>query len=274
MKKNIIRSILGFSVLGLVLAFQNCSNAKFTTEIDQASLLASGDAGGTGGTGDDGSCRTTTVDANTIVKVLFVVDTSGSNVGEGGQVATDPKKAWRYSALNGFISRYSSKSNFHYGLITFQGSSAKAQIRVNNVAAFSNNSSVVDAGMSGFMATSDTGYTPYKAALSAAKNLIQSDLSANSSQNANYVVVMVSDGQATDYRSPDDIIPDASSIKNLAPSRISLNSIYYYSSSYNEVHTKYLRNLSSIGGGAFITANSNSTLNIDDVINVPSSGCQ
>jgi Mg-chelatase subunit ChlD len=270
MKTNTIRSMLGFTALGLglVLGFQNCSNAKFTTEVDQSSLLASGDAG------DDSSCRPTTVDANTIVKVLFVVDTSGSNAGESGQVATDPQKTWRHSALNGFISRYSSKSNFHYGLITFQNSSAKAQIRVNNVAAFSNSASVVDSGMNSFMATKDEGYTPYKAALSAAKSLIQSDINANSAQKANYVLVMVSDGQATDYKSPDDIIPDASSIKNLAPSRISLNSIYYYSNSYVETQTKYLRNLSSIGGGAFITANSNTTLNIDDVIKVPSSGCQ
>lgn len=281
---------MGFSILSLIFAFQNCSNAKFTNQNGADMLLSiggndngGGGSGGGGGDnstgsggngGNDGSCRPTEVVSTKTVKVLFLVDTSGSNLSEGRTLGTDPQKKWRQTTLNGFINKYSSKSNFHYGLITFQGSSAKAQIASGGKAVFTNSLAEVQNGVTQFMNTDDAGKTPYKAALNAAKAVIQEDLAVNSSQQISYVLVMVSDGQATDYGSPAEIIPDAHSIKNLAPSQISLNSVYYYSSKMREEETKYLRNLSTIGGGSFITANSNTVLNIDDVIRVPGTSCQ
>ncbi|WP_413288464.1 hypothetical protein [Bdellovibrio sp. HCB337] len=269
MKMNSTKMYLGFALLTLVLAFQNCSNAKFTSQVDSEAIL-----NGTTGGDDPNACRPTMVDSNKIIKVLFVVDTSGSNEGEGGSVASDPNKAWRSASISAFLNRYSGKSNFYYGLTTFQGSSSKAHIKIGGSAGFSNDAATVQSGYNSFMATSDTGSTPYKAALNLAKSMISADLSANAAQKASYVMIMISDGQATDYRSPNDVIPDASSIKNLAPSQISLNSVYYYSKNLDVSQTQYLKNISSIGEGSFITANSNQVLSIDDVVKVPSSNCQ
>lgn len=268
MKINSNKMSLGFALLTLVLAFQNCSNAKFTPQVDSDAIL-----NGTTG-GDDSSCRPTMVDSTKIVKVLFVVDTSGSNEGEGGAVATDPKKKWRSASISAFLNRYSGKSNFQYGLTTFQGTSSKAHIKIGGTAGFTNDMAIVQAGYNSFLATTDTGNTPYKAALSLAKSIIANDLSVNAADKAMYVMVMISDGQATDYRSPDEVIPDASAIKNLAPEQITLNSVYYYSQSLDASKTNYLKNISTIGEGSFITANSSQVLNIEDVVQVPSAGCK
>src|SRR5207253_6210232 len=125
MKINIIKSLLGLSFLSMVLVFQNCSKARFTPDADPNIL--NGVTGGVGvNGGDDSNCSPQTSSAAKIVKILFVVDTSGSNAGEGGEVPTDPGKKWRSGTINNFINAYSAKTNFQYGLITFQGTSARA----------------------------------------------------------------------------------------------------------------------------------------------------
>jgi len=273
MKINSMHSVLGMTFLSLVLVFQNCSNAKFTSEIDP-NALNSVTGVGDDGHGDDPNCHATTVNGSQIVKVLFVVDASGSNRGEGGEVPTDPNKTWRSGTMNNFINAYKARSNFYYGMITFQDSSAKPQIKVNNKGAFTNDMNVVDAGMASFNANADGGSTPYKAALSMAKSIIAADLAANAAQKAAYVMVMVSDGMAKDYSSPDQVIPDAKAIRDLAPGQVSLNTVYYYPNAFDESQTKYLRNIASAGGGQFLTANSSQVLKIDDVIQVPGMSCQ
>lgn len=144
---------------------------------------------------------------------------------------------------------------------------------VNGTPGFSNDMNVVDSGYANFLATPDSGSTPYKAALSMAKNIISADFMENASQNASYVMVMVSDGQAKDYKSPDEVIPDAKALTAVAPGQVSLNSVYYYSTILDDSQTLYLRNISSVGGGSFIIANSNEVLSINDTIQLPPSSC-
>lgn len=267
--KPVIKSLVGVLFLSLMLTFQNCSKARFTTDATLGAL--NGVAGNGNGGGNDQSCHPHSVTGNKIVKVLFVIDTSGSNQGTDG---TDPNKKWRSATMSNFINQYKEKSNFYYGLITFQGSTAKEQIKVNGTAVFSNDLTVVQSGYESFMNTADGGSTPYKAALKMAQNMISADLAANADQKASYVMVMVSDGQAKDYTDASQVIPDAKAIENLAPNQISLNSVYYFSKVFAESETKYLRNISSVGGGAFIIANSNQVLSVEDVIQLPATGCQ
>jgi hypothetical protein len=273
MKYNLVKSpikmVAGILALSLVLSFQNCSKARFASEVSSSALNSlTGNSGG-----NDPSCGTNSVTENKIVKVLFIMDTSGSNEGSFFSEGTDPNKKWRSATFNNFIDQYKSKSNFYYGLITFQGVEARAQIKVNGVAGFTNDMAVVNSGYNSFMSTTDYDATPYKAALGMAATMIKGDLAVNASQKASYVVVMVSDGQATDYQSPDDVIPDVQAIVDLAPNQISLNGVYYYSSVLKDSETTYLKNISKVGGGSFITANSNQVLSINDVIQIPSSGC-
>jgi len=287
MKFNYTKLALGVIFFSLVLGFQNCSNTKFTTDLASNSLNAAtgGNDPAIGGSnvsngGDDPTCRPTTVSTSSIVKVLFVVDASGSN--DTGSDATDPQKKWRLSTLNNFISTYSKNKNFYFGLISFQDTSGKVHIQMNNQAVFTNDMNLVNAGVASFTKNNDGGNTPYRAALAMTKDVISADLAANPNQNAAYVTVMISDGQATDYDSPADVIPDAKAIRNLAPGQISLNSIFYYpavsgvtpSAEELEDATAYLRNIATVGGGQLLTAESNSILNIDNVIQVPGMSCQ
>lgn len=260
----LINSIFGV-IFGLFLiSFQNCSKAHFVADPNVSSLNS------TNG-GDDSTCRPNTMTSNKIIKVLFVVDTSGSNAGANG---TDLNKRWRSETITDFINQYSGKTNFHYGLITFQGSSAKGHILVNGTAGFSNDMTVVQSGYDSFMNTADSGSTPYKAALLMAKNTISADLAANPAQKASYVMLMISDGQAKDYSSPDQVIPDAKAIVAVAPEQVALNSVYYYSSAFDDSQTTYLRNISTVGKGSFIVANSNQVLSVNDVIQLPPTNCQ
>ncbi|MGZ3795827.1 MAG: VWA domain-containing protein [Pseudobdellovibrionaceae bacterium] len=257
------RSLFAIFFSLFIFGFQNCSKARFSA--DASANLSSL------GTGNDSGCRANLVTNNKIIKVLFVVDTSGSNsqIPDG----TDPNKKWRSATFNNFIHQYSGKTNFYYGLITFQGSSAKEQIVVNGSGAFTNDMTIVQSGYDSFMNTVDGGSTPYKAALTMARQIIAADVAANASQNASYVMLMVSDGMAKDYNSPDEVIPDANAIMAVAPGQVSLNSVYYYSTDFEDSETAYLRNISKVGNGSFIIANSNQVLSINDVIQLPATGC-
>ncbi|MFZ3229104.1 MAG: VWA domain-containing protein [Pseudobdellovibrio sp.] len=217
------------------------------------------------------ACHTQLINTVRTVKILFLIDTSGSNDGSTG---TDSGKKWRSNVLQTFINSYKSKPNIYYGLATFQGDSVKSHILVNNTSAFTNNLSLVDKGIQSFRTTPDQDTTPYKPALILAKKMISDDLKITNSKDTLYYVVMISDGGATDYIGPDYIIPDINNVVSLAPKQISMNSVYYYGSFNDASQTKYLQNIANIGQGNFITANSSESLKIDDILTVPTTVCQ
>lgn len=294
MRSNFIRFVFFMTSVLLVLVFQNCSQPSFT-ELASKSAVSESGTGSAQDTGlpndpsspnatDSGTCVPTSVTSNSVVKVLFVVDASGSNVMNVGGPGTDPDKAWRLATLNNFIDSYKNRANFNFGLISFKRDSATPHIQSNGKAIFTNNITVVSAGVTSFKNTEDVGATPYKAALAMTKDIIANDLSVNAAQKATYVVVLISDGQPTDYSSPEEVIPDVAAIRALAPSRVSLNSVFYYpATSHIEpmfleemiaTATKYLTNVATAGGGKFIKALTNEVLNIDNTVVVPGMSCQ
>jgi len=280
-KNKTVRTLLFLFVgFGLFGGFQNCSKVAVSDmKNDSASAAGSPDGtqstngnNGDGNTTNQQNCQTQLIDSLKTVKILFLMDTSGSNTGTDG---TDIGKKWRTQVLQNVISRYQSKSNFYYGLATFQNSSATPQITVDSKAVFSNQMDIVNQGIDRFEATPDDGRTPYQPTLMLAKDLIAQDLAKNPSSETSYVVVMISDGRATDYpNGPDSIIPDAQAVMAVAPKQITLNSVYYYAAAAIATDTPYLQNIAKVGQGNFITANSNESLQIDDVIKVPQTVCK
>lgn len=224
--------------------------------------------------GGDSTCKASQVSENKIVKVLFVVDGSGSNFGANGSLPSDPDKQWRTSTLRDFITQHVANKNFYYGLTLFKGTASKSKIIVNGLPGFSNDRAVVSEGFRSFLNTPDGGNTPYKAALKMAKNIIAMDLEDHASDNASYAVVMISDGHATDYKHAYDVIPDASAIKDLAPDRITLNSVYYSAKKIDASAPQYLKSIAHIGEGAFIVANTKQSLKLEDVIRISVKSCQ
>lgn len=230
--------------------------------------------GGNGTAVTTGICGISQIKADRPLKVLFVVDGSGSNFGASGSEASDPNKKWRSETLGTFIKNHIANKNISYGLTMFKGTTAKSKINIGDDDVFSNNPTVVARGFQAFMDTPDGGNTPYRAALRAAKNMIEEDMQDNVTENASYAVVMVSDGHATDYKNANDVIPDASAIKDLAPERITLNSVYYSADKVDAKAPHYLKNIARIGEGQFVIANTHQELKLDDVIRVAGAICK
>lgn len=239
--------------------FQNCSKVQFS-ELAASSNVQSASV----------QCRTTLVDTNRKVKVLLLVDASGSNQ------ETDPTKRWRAAAINDLVNRYGSKDNFYFSIITFQGLTTTSQIvSTQGNTTFSNQQSEIQYGIAKFMANTDGGGTPYKAALMSAKALIKQDHINNASDNALYTVALISDGAPSDYLLPEEIIPDTKEIVEVVPGRIILNGVFYYNNAVSmaTTNTKYLQNFAAYGQGAFITANSNESLKVDDIMQIQKEIC-
>jgi hypothetical protein len=252
---------LGLILGAQALLYQNCSDAKFTN-VESANLNAK-------------SCQTNLIDSTRPMKILFLVDASGSNNMNGTSPGTDPTKKWRLEAINSLVNRYGTKNNFFFGLVTFQDTSAKAQLRSPaGDGYFSNVQSEVQTGITNFQNNADANNTPYKAALTMAKAMIQQDLKDNASQDAFYSIVMVSDGMPSDYKTANDVIPDVAAITDLAPGRITVNSVFYYNTDAQKAtNTDILKNIATLGKGSFITANSNESINLNDTIKVPQEVC-
>lgn len=270
-----------FGPVGLVLAvcfLVNCQRARLEPQLPVTAVTPPSAPTNTvtrtrAATAAPGVCKASSVKPSNIVKVLFVVDGSGSNFGAAGSVATDPEKKWRTQTLRQFFTRYVEKKNFHFGMTLFKGTSSRSLINVQGEPGFSNERAVVSEGFRSFLSINDGGNTPYKAALKMARNIIAADLQDKNSEQATYAVVMVSDGRATDYKNAHDVIPDASAIKDLAPDRITLNSIYYSSKKLDARAPQYLKSIAQIGEGAFIVANSNESLKLDDVVRFAPVSC-
>lgn len=216
------------------------------------------------------------------VKIIFMLDASGSNKSNGQNPGSDPVKIWRSSAQEKFLEAYPGKINFHYNVSVFNGSQSKSLLNVSSggktvyYSGDITSSGPVIAAINTFKAMSDTGATPYSAALSRIKNLITSDL-ATAAANTKYVIVMLTDGEPTDYgagRDTQAIKDDISDILSLATDRVSLNTVYYNNYQFTAEGESLLKMMAFAGRGTFVKADTNKPkLEIKDVIRVPSSVC-
>lgn len=262
MKLNLLKkySLIG-SVFGILIGFQNCAPSKYSFA-ESASTAAIGKT----------CVPSTTNISNQKVKVLFVLDNSGSNVNNNGRPGTDPEKVWRSGVLNKMIDKYSARSNFNYGLISFKNDSATSIVDARS--GFSGDLSVVRQAVANFENIEDKGSTPYKKALSLAYQMISDDIKSNPNDKSAYSVIFTSDGQPSDYKDPIEVITDATAIMALAPGQIVINSVFYYIDASQKVDLRYLENIATTGNGAMITANSEESIDINDIIQVPSTVCQ
>jgi len=225
--------------------------------------------------GDDGvTCNPSQIRQGNTVKVLFLVDGSGSNFGQYGTSPSDPTKKWRINTLGRFIQTHIGNPNILYNFTLFKGTAAKSFINPQGEPGFSSDPATVEKGFHSIMKLNDGGNTPYKAALKKARNIIAADLQDPASANATYAVVIVSDGHPTDYKQVHDVIPDASAIKSLAPDRITLNSIYYSANKVPASAPQYLKTIANIGAGAFIVASTKKVLNLESSIRISGASCR
>lgn len=325
MNTNIYKMTIILLVAGAnILLFQNCSKKmKFSTATDGSNALNGGGDGtynpgegdgSTGGTGSNGAlppaCTETFEEIQLPVKVLFIVDVSGSNADNTytalADDGTDVNKSWRSNILNQLRSANNS-SFFKYNYVLFRGNDDNANdcnrfgpcggtTTTTDVlmSGFTNDPSVIDVAISAFQNTADKGKTPYKGALLKAKELIKADIDANpNDKTTRYSVIMVTDGHP-DYNlvtkpggdpnlGSDADIPGSigvadslvSGIVSLDSERVNLNTIYYYKpDQYSSTAVTILSSMADAGNGAFLKADTgNATLDLKHTVTVPKTTC-
>lgn len=281
MKKLFTISFLSGAVLLCLIGFQNCSKVSFTTDEIASAAIKNGSTGDNNTGGDDTNCRVDLINTTKNVKVLFLIDTSGSNATNNGAPGTDLGKTWRLNTINNFIDTYGSKPNFEFGFAYFQEAQASSLITSNGHGIFTKNMTEVNQAIADLKAVKDQGYTPYDAALAVVRDMIHYDQVKMAAKDVGYVLVMVSDGTPTNSSYIDtvngmnNLSSDVKSIMAEAPGQISLNTVYLYNQAVPTASQKsYLQKISSLGSGAFIEANSNQTVQISDSVQVPSTVCQ
>ncbi len=107
-----------------------------------------------------------------------MVDTSGSNAGGQGQVATDPGKVLRAGSIEQFYADYGSKANFNWGFVHFQFQSAWSLISSGFGAG-----SIMPGAITQFKAVRRLIPLAYKAAITLSKSIINGDNSADLTLN-------------------------------------------------------------------------------------------
>lgn len=226
---------------------------------------------------------TTTLETTTIpTKMLFIVDTSGSNQSSSNCTrtetsCTDRNKVMRAGSIQTFFNRYGSITHFNWGFLTFQGTSATALINNGNVNSpkFSNAAAMQSAINYFKNNIRDTDSTPYGAALNMANLAITTDPDRNSASQPQYIVVFMSDGMPTDVTSTTSLNNRVRDLVGLLPGRISFNTIYYGGN--NQQAADLMQGMANTGSGKFLNTNTNPTgldFEIRNVINVPVEHCE
>lgn len=194
-----------------------------------------------------------TLDPNLVnqqVKIIFVVDISGSNALEsGGRPATDPTRNRRYGSLDKWLSKRTPNPAEYYTMIEFSGDSTIVPPSLkdydpeyapftNEIPTFSN--AVAEQRAS----TTDAGATPYKSALNTVVNTIRADAikakeraaKGEPATQSTYIVIYLSDGVPTDSAEPEILTIIENDLMELPKnaefgsfiSQINLNTGYYY----------------------------------------------
>ncbi len=310
-----ILALLVFSMMGTA-----CDKKMTFSPADAIDGLYIGEDDGDGGGGDGGdpgeddgtnpnnpppTCTVTYTEITTPVKVLFLIDKTGSNADDSNTPApndgTDSTKAWRLSAIND-LRNHLSLDIFSFNMTLFRGNhtnindghrygGAGGEVTKSLINGFSNDPSVIDAAVNEFAADPDKGKTPYQAALAKARDIIAEDIQYDTVSQ--YSVVMVTDGfpdpnlvtrpggnpnngaDADIDASIDMARGFVSEIVDINPARVNVNTVYYYGQGRRHSYAaNILTGMADEGKGAFIEASSNNTtIDFKNVIRVPLNSC-
>ncbi len=207
-----------------------------------------------------------------LTKILFLVDTSGSNRGFFGLGGTDSHKKFRLGSIQNFFSRYQGKTNFEWGFMTFSGHSASDFVGHDGENSFATNPLLMQKALNHFSQVRDSGNTPYKAALNHALRAIEKDPDVHSAKNPQYFVILLSDGFPTDIDEPEEIKNNIQKLLDTSPHNVSLSTVFYgHKHEWDaDEAIELLTSMAQMGNGQFANATDpKSTINIDYLIPQP-----
>lgn len=220
------------------------------------------------------TCSTQLNDLTVPAKILFIVDTSGSNVSQSNNIGTDKDKSYRKGSIQEFFNNYSMKPNFSWGFITFSNGSAVSYIgdTWSKSSMFSTTSADMQRALDEFLNSTDVGDTPYNAAIRKAGEAIEKD--SSKTLDTKYIVVFLSDGLPSPSVPSSSITADIAQVMAKAPGRVSFNTIYYGIPS--EGGRDLMQLMARIGGGQFLDTNLTGlgrSFPISNVVQVPGTVC-
>lgn len=277
--------------------------------IDPAENDGDGNSGGGSTTTNPPSCTVTYNEIQTPVKIVLLVDKTGSNKDNSNTSAvndgTDPTKAWRLGVMNDLRGNLS-LDLFSFNITLFRGNHTNindgyryggvgGELTKSLINGFSNNESVINAAIDAFSNDPDQGKTPYEAALAKAHDIIATDILTDGISQ--YSVILVTDGfpdpnlvtktdcgsrACSENNGADADIPKSidkarefvDNIVNINSNRVNVNTVYYYSAGQRfQSAVDILTNMADAGKGAFIEANSDQTIDFHNVVRVPATTC-
>ncbi len=272
---------IAFYLLVAVAISAGCSQKSFNVDSTAGGPNATGDTPtptptppGTTPTPTAPTCRTVLHTTTVPIKLMFIVDTSGSNQwNDNGGVGSDPNKTYRGGSITQFFADYSRYSNFNWGFATFSGTTAQALIGLSSTQPmFSPSAYDMQNAINNFYSIADGYNTPYQAAIQMAKYAIQND--PGRTAQTKYIVVFLSDGLPVPPVSDATLADDVRSVTGLVPGQVSFNTIYYGTS--NAQASGRLSMMASVGGGRFLDTNTNPSgrdFPIDHTITIPGIEC-
>jgi hypothetical protein len=254
-----------------------CQKTNFSKVQENESLPQQGAA--------DPTCQVNLIDKPKPTNILFIVDQSGSNVtgqhdnqGHG----TDPKKAFRFGIINRFLSQHGSKNHLSWNLVSFAEKAAKSLVKDSDKP-FTNGLSFILQALDLFFRSKDGGYTPYRAALKMAQDLIAQNELISKEKNTT-LIAFITDGIPTDYCSggssvtncpgkilENEIDRDVKAILASSAGEVKFSTVYY--GPPDPDGTKRLKRMAQVGAGQFLDLNVDSDIDLNDVIQVPEKTC-
>lgn len=208
---------------------------------------------------------------NQLVKIIFVLDISGSNaISSGGRPATDPTRDRRYGSLTRWLDKRAANPSEYYTLMEFSGNNTIIAPGLQNYdpdyAPFTNEISYfsdtvnVQRG-----STTDVDATPYKSALNTVINTIRGDAQkakdradlGEPATQSTYIVIFLSDGAPTDSAGPEILNIISSDLMQLPKdptfggfiNQINLNTGYYYVDNDVPTARRLLEDMAKAGKG-------------------------
>lgn len=251
------RAIAGlfFAAVLLVGGFQNCDNARLKMIEKAVEKTSAGKI-----------CADPPNTQSSYTKVMFLVDKSGSNG------TTDPQKTYRHDTIRAFWDIHKNNPNVSWGFVAFNGNQSLAYINdgSDQSAIFSADQMLFQAALDRLRTDGDNGATPYKTAIQMTRSAIVKDQMDNPGQNSMYLIIMITDGEPTDYGSPPDDTAIYRDIADLVTVARSTFSTVYYGPN-NPTASNRLRNMAMTGLGKFLDTNLDGRIPLDELIGVTSS---
>ncbi len=251
-----------------LIALSGCNDTGFTPAAKVSNLTQTN-----GNPNPAPSCKVTVGTSKKDIRILFMLDNSGSTN------TTDPQQEIRVKTIQKFIADYGAKTNLTYSLGYFSGSTATifdmntSQFKSPLATTPVGNSGQLSVALAAYDAINPEGNTPYRAAFSSMNGTVTGGVTGGGKED--FAVVFMSDGQPTDIANPvnTNLMALVDNLKKAGSGNggaLTLSTVYFGPTN-DTTSIDHLQSMATRGEGQFVDTNKLTAggLVINDIINVP-----